>query len=179
MPGLMLQSLAHMLMSARPMVRPKPVASVSAGRLALYPLPASFTSLLLAMDAVLTAEEMLAIAQDSQDACAARNSLRTQAATRKRKWRFKARRWRRFDKQRSDMKAEQAKCHFFNARGFAETCDYMLHPASAGSLPCAGGQSQPKEKRNKRASIYIQRCIYTFVYIYMYKHVYMNMYMNM
>ena len=27
----------------------------------------------------------------------------------------------------------------------------MLHPASVGSLPCAGGLSQPKEKRNKRA----------------------------
>ena len=47
------------------MVRPKPVASVSAGLLALYPLSASFTSLPLAMDAVLTAEEMLAIAQEA------------------------------------------------------------------------------------------------------------------
>ena len=40
---------------------------------------------------------------------------------------------------------------FFNARGFAKTCDYVLHPAGAGSLPCAGELSQPKEKRNKRA----------------------------
>ena len=99
------------------------------------------------MAAVLTAEEMLAIAQE---ACAAPTE-RTESARLKRKRNYRAHKAKIRNRQADYLKAEKAKCHFFNSRGFAKTCDYVLHPARAGCLSRTSGPSQPEEKRKKRS----------------------------